>query len=84
MTAPTPGTSFPRLISPFSPDLGSKRNPTLLRLPSSFFGLYTSETRLILDAYAGLLDRLGPQTNLVCGLSLFYGIKEEKDVTAGQ
>ena len=57
---------------------------TLLRLPSSFFGLYTSETRLILDAYAGLLDRLGPQTNLVCGLSLFYGIKEEKDVTAGQ
>ncbi|MGO5115632.1 hypothetical protein ACTQ33_11505, partial [Candidatus Avoscillospira sp. LCP25S3_F1] len=31
---------------------------SLLHLPLSFFGLYTPETRLMLDAYAGFLDRL--------------------------
>ena len=30
----------------------------MLHLPLSFFGLYTPETRLMLDAYAGFLDRL--------------------------
>ena len=30
----------------------------MLHLPLSFFGSYTQETRLMLDAYAGFLDRL--------------------------
>ena len=47
-------------------------------MPLSFFGLYTPETRLMLDAYAGFLDRLreGPEPKGTGGL-IFSFIKHQ-------
>ena len=60
----------------------------MLHLPLSFFGSYTQETRLMLDAYAGFLDRLLyiSQVKRKCGLDVGqnYNLSKKEDAKVPQ